>query len=143
MSFAGGTPVTAGSIQRQLDWSNVDGSIVATGSAFGVDWRVATDEPGFTLALGEREETFAWGDFGWHVVRPLHIDSNYDALAFVLTDLGVDRVCVTSEGSWCGRWMPARDASGHEARLWVIELPGAGGGTLTLDDRGPIPISWP
>jgi hypothetical protein len=27
--------------------------------------------------------------------------------------------------------------------LWVIELPGAGGGTLTLDDRGPIPISWP
>lgn len=143
MSFVGGTPVTAGSIQRQLDWSNIDGSIVAMGSAFGVQWRVATDEPGFTLALGEREERFVWGDFGWHVVRPLHIDSNYDALAFVLTDLDVDRVCVTSEGSWCGRWMPARDAPGREARLWVIELPGAGTGMLTLDDRDQISISWP
>jgi hypothetical protein len=143
MSFAGGTPVTAGSIQRQLDWSNVDGSIVATGSASSVDWRVATDEPGFTLTLGEREENFAWGDFGWYSVRPLHTDSNYDALAFVLTDLDVDRVCVSSEGSWCGRWMPARDAPGREARLWVIELPGAGTGILTLNDRGPIPISWP
>jgi hypothetical protein len=143
MSFVGGTPVTAESIRRQLEWSNVDGSIVATGTASGVDWRVATDEPGFTLTLGEREETFAWGDFGWHVVRPLHVDSNYDALAFVLTDLDVDRVCVTSEGSWCGKWMPARDAPGHEARLWVIELPGAGTGMLTLDDRDQISISWP
>jgi hypothetical protein len=143
MSFAGGTPVTAGSIQRRLDWSNVDGSIVATGSASGVDWRVATDEPGFTLTLGGREETFAWGDLGWYVVRPLHTDSNYDALALVLTDLEVDRVCVTSEGSWCGRWMPARDARGHEARLWVVELPGAGTGMLTFDDRDQISISWP
>jgi hypothetical protein len=27
--------------------------------------------------------------------------------------------------------------------LWVIELPGAGTGMLTLDDRDQISISWP
>jgi hypothetical protein len=143
MSFAGGTPVTAGSTQHELDWSNIDGSIVATGSAFDVDWRVATDEPGIALTIDGREETFAWGDVGWSVDRPLFADSNYDAIALVLTDLDVDRVCVTAEGSWCGGWLPARDASGDEARLWVIELPGAGTGPLMFDDRDAGSIAWP
>jgi hypothetical protein len=39
--------------------------------------------------------------------------------------------------------MPARDASGDEARLWVIELPGAGTGMLTLDNRDQVSIPWP
>ena len=116
----------------ELDWKNVEGSLVAKGTSAGEDWNVSTDGAGITVTIAghpNRETVVPWPNTGWWLTRRLHDDpSSYDALGFVLTDLDVQRVCVVSEGNWCGRWMPARDAAGHEARLWVIELPGAGSG---------------
>jgi hypothetical protein len=118
--------------------------LFSTGS-FGVDWRIDIHEVGLTLTLGDRSEDIPWPDFGAVIVRPTGAPTGnaFNALALVWTDLSVDAVCVTSEGRWCGRWISARDGPGHEARLWVIELPGAGSGQLWFDDQQVDTISWP
>jgi hypothetical protein len=122
----------------------VHGAVTAIGS-FGVDWRIDTHQGGLTLTLGDRSEDIPWPDLGAALVRPTGVPagSAFNALALVWTDTSVNTVCVTSEGRWCGRWMPARDAPGNEARLWVIELPGGGSGQLWFDDQQVGSISWP
>jgi hypothetical protein len=146
MTFSGGTPAVAGPIKNELEWTNEGGSLVATGTFSGVDWKVATAAAGITVTISgspDRETVVGWPSLGWSLTRRLHVDRPFDAVALVLTDLDVTRVCAKSEGEWCGRWMPARDAGGAEARLWIIELPGAGSGSLVLNDKEAGSITWP
>jgi hypothetical protein len=120
------------------------GALSATGS-FGADWRIDTDQDGLALTLGDLSENIPWPDLGAIIVRPTGVPPGnaFSALALVWTNLSVDAVCVTSEGRWCGRWIPPRDASGNVARLWVVELPGGGSGALLFDDQQVGSISWP
>lgn len=126
-----------------MAYTSRDG-LSATGS-LGVDWRIDLDQVGLRLTLGDRSEDIPWPDLRTVIVRPTGVppDDAFNALGLVWTDLSVNAVCVTSEGRWCGRWIPARDGPGHEARLWVIELPGGGSGQLWFDDKQVGSISWP
>lgn len=137
-------PMTAGASGDQLPWENIGGHITAMGTFAGIDW---TAEPlfyrdGVRLTIDGAAEDLGILRLREPVVRPLDADG-FDALLLVLTDTSVDRVSVGSEGTWDGRWMPASTGAGGEARLWVIELRGAGQGTLLFDGQGSGEVSWP
>jgi hypothetical protein len=144
---ANGEQVVRQSFELQLGFPGPDvGRTV--GGTFGVDWRIDQGTDGLTLTIDNGAtgpEHLPWLDFGAALVRPtgLPLNQAFNAVALVLTGTNVDTVCVTSEGRWCGRWMPSRNVAGDEARLWVIELPGAGVGQLWFDDQQVGSISWP
>jgi len=144
---ANGDQVATQSFALQLGFPGPDVGRTVSGT-FGVDWRIDQGTDGLALTIGNDgggPEHIPWLDFGATLVRPtgLPLNQAFNALALVLTGTNVDAVCVTSEGRWCGRWMPSRDAAGAEARLWVIELPGGGSGQLWFDDKQVGSISWP
>ena len=137
-------PSAAGASNDQLPWKNIDGHITAMGTFAGIDW---TAEPlffrdGVRLTIDGAAEDLGILRLREPVVRPLDADG-FDALVLVLTETSVDRVSVRSEGTWDGRWMPASTGAGGEARLWVIEVPGAGQGSLSFDGRASGEVRWP
>jgi hypothetical protein len=128
---------------RQLPWlEEGGGAVVATGAS--ETWRVEQllDEPGLRVDVGGRMQSFEQPALDEPIVLS-YPDRPYDALVALLTDTSVDQVDVASEGRWYGRWMPSVTAGGDEARLWIIELPGAGGGGLSYDGRHVGPVRWP
>ncbi len=136
--------MAAGRSSVQLPWESVEGQITAMGTFAGIDWAA---EPlyyrdGVRLTIEGAAEDLGILRLRDPVVRPLNADG-FDALLLVLTDTSVERVSVGSEGTWDGRWMPASTGAGSEARLWVIELPGAGRGTLSFDGTAAGEVQWP
>jgi hypothetical protein len=132
------------SVDRQLPWENVDTRITAEGRFAGTSWSVEIlfYRTGIRLTIGDQSEVVGPLALNEPLVRPLDADG-FDALVLVLTDLSVDRVAISTEGVWDGRWVPASTPTGDEARLWVIEMPGAGSGTLKLDGLPSGDVSWP
>jgi hypothetical protein len=129
---------------RQLPWNNEEGTITATGDFLGSPWRVEQlfYRDGLRVDVGGRIQSIEQPAVDEPVVLSLP-DLSYGALVLVLTDLSVDEIDVTSEGRWYGRWMPSSTRGGDEARLWVVELPGAGSGALNYDGKNVGSVSWP
>jgi hypothetical protein len=133
------------STNDQLSYDIADGgAISASGTFQGTDWKVQVlfYEDGVRLTIGGSPEDLGVMQLDAPLVRPIGSDG-YGALVLVLTDLSVDRVAIASEGSWKGRWMPASTGDGAEARLWVVELPGAGTGSLELNGQPSGSVRWP
>jgi hypothetical protein len=125
---------------------NEGGFITARGSYLGADWEleVLNYRDGYRLTIGGRQVFEGVLTVGQPAVFPLFEGdlASYNAIVLVVTGTQVGHVSIASEGIWDGRWIPGSTASGAEARMWVIEVPGAGSGSLRLDDvdRG---VSWP
>jgi hypothetical protein len=139
---------SAEATSNEYPWANEGGTLTARGSFQGADWNleVLYYRDGYRLSVDGRrvfEGTLRGGE---PVAFPLFEGDRgrFDALV-LLVDGGsfADRVSISSEGTWDGRWLPGSDANGGEARLWVFEIPGAGTGRLLVDgiDRGEV--SWP
>jgi hypothetical protein len=130
--------------RHELPWTNEGGVITSNGRFAGTDWRteVLFYSDGVRLTIDGTEEDLGVLQLDDPVVRPLDADG-FGALILVLTDTSVGRVSVPSEGKWDGRWMPASTGDAGEARLWVIEVPGAGQGTLLLDGQPSGDVRWP
>jgi hypothetical protein len=140
----GSTQVTS----NAYPWVNEGGFVTASGSFQGADWKleVLHYRDGYRLTIDGREVFLGTVPEEQPVAFPLFQGDRgrSDALVLML-DGGpfADHVSVTSEGTWDGRWIPGSTMNGGEARLWVIEAPGAGTGRLLVDgaDRGTV--SWP
>jgi hypothetical protein len=128
----------------ELPWTNEGGVITSIGRFAGSDWKteVLFYQDGVRLTIDGTAEDLGVLQLDDPIVRPLGADG-FDALILVLTDTSVGRVSVSSEGTWDGRWMPASTGDAGEARLWVIEVPGAGRGTLLLDGQPSGDVHWP
>jgi len=128
----------------QLPYQTSNGRVTAQGTFQGTPWKVEQlfYKDGVRLTIGGTPENLGVPRVDEPIVRAIDT-SGYGALVLVLTNLDVDRVAVTSEGSWDGRWMPSSTGDGAEARLWVIEVPGAESGTLELDGTAAGSVSWP
>jgi hypothetical protein len=139
----GSNPSTGGGDQLAYDVPD-GGPITALGTFQGTDWKVEVlfYKDGVRLTIGGTPEDLGVMRSNEPLVRPIG-SQGFGALVLVLTDLSVDHVAVTSEGSWKGRWMPASTGDGAEARLWVVELPGAGTGSLELNGQPSGSVSWP
>jgi len=132
----------------ELPWTNEGGSITTHGSFQGADWKlqVLHYRDGYRLTIDGREVFQGTLRAGEPTAFPLFEGdrSRFDALV-LLVDGGLfaEHVSIATEGTWDGRWLPGSTADGAEARLWVIEIPGAGSGSLLIDgmDRGGV--SWP
>jgi len=139
---------SAEATSTQYPWANEGGTVTARGSFQGADWKleVLYYRVGYRLSVDGRrvfEGTLRGGE---PVAFPLFEGNRgrFDALVLLVDDGSfADRVSISSEGTWDGRWLPGSTANGGEARLWVIEVPGAGTGRLVVDgiDRGEV--SWP
>jgi hypothetical protein len=129
---------------NQLPYEISNGLVTARGTFQGTPWKVEQlyDKDGVRLTIGGAPENLGVPQIDERIVRAIDA-SGYGAIVLVLTGLDVDRVAVTSEGSWDGRWMPSSTGDGAEARLWVIELPGAGSGTLELNGEAAGTVRWP
>jgi hypothetical protein len=129
---------------NELPWTNEGGTPTSTGRFAGIDWKtqVLFYLDGVRATIDGTAEDLGVLQLDDPVVRPLDTDG-FDALVLVLTDTSIDHVSITSEGTWHGRWMPASTGDGDEARLWVIEAPGAGEGTLLLDGQPSGDVRWP
>jgi hypothetical protein len=129
---------------RELPWTNENGAPTSNGRFAGTDWKaeVLFYQGGVRLTIDGAAEDLGVLHLDDPVVRPLDADG-FDALILVLTDTSVGRVSVSSEGTWDGRWMPASTGDAGEARLWIIEVPGAGQGTLLLDGQPSGDVRWP
>jgi hypothetical protein len=140
----GSRSVTLDHATRQLPWNNEEGTITATGDFLGSPWRVEQlfYRDGLRVDVGGRVQSIEQPSVDEPVVLSLP-DLPYGALVLVLTDLSVDEIDVTSEGRWYGRWMPSSTRDGDEARLWVVEVPGAGSGALNYDGKNVASVSWP
>jgi hypothetical protein len=129
-------------------WTNEAGAITAEGTFQGADWKleVLHYRNGYRLTIDGRVVFQGTLHEGEPAAFPLFEGdrSRFDALV-LLVDGGqfAEQVSITSEGTWDGRWLPGSTAGGAEARLWMIEVPGAGTGSLLMDgiDRGNV--SWP
>lgn len=130
--------------RSELSWTNEGGTLTANGRFAGTDWKaeVLFYRDGVRLTIDGSAEDLGVLQLDDPIVRPMDTDG-FDALFLVLTHTSVDRVSVTSEGTWDGRWMPASTGDGAEARLWVIEVPGAGQGALLLDGQPWGDVRWP
>jgi hypothetical protein len=131
-----------------LPWTNEAGAITAEGTVQGADWRleVLHYRDGYRLTIDGRVVFQGTLHEGEPAAFPLFKGdrSRFDAL--VLRGDGgqfAEQGSITSEGTWDGRWLPGSTAGGAEARLWIVEVPGAGTGSLLMDgvDRGNV--SWP
>jgi hypothetical protein len=127
---------------RQLPYNSGGEAVTASGA--GEAWVVEqlNYREGLRVEVDGRIQSFGQPTFDDPVVIP-YPDRPYDALLLVLTDLSVDQIEVISEGGGDGRWMPSATASGEKARLWIVELFGAGGGGLSYDGRRVGAVSWP
>jgi hypothetical protein len=144
---ASGEPSPSPTVERplgELPWTNEGGTPTVNGRFAGTDWSVEVLSylDGIRLTVDGTVEDLGVLRVDDPVVRPLDSDG-FDALIFVLTDTSVGRVSVSSEGTWDGRWMPASTGDAGEARLWVMEVPGAGQGTLLLDGQPSGDVRWP
>ena len=139
---AGALSVSLDRATRQIPWSNEGGRITATGEAGS--WRVAQLDyrEGLRVDLGNQIQKLEQPTLDQPIVLSFP-GRAYGALLLVLTDLSVDEVDVASEGRWFGRWMPSSTPDGGEARLWIVELPGAGTGGLSYDGKVVGSVSWP
>jgi hypothetical protein len=139
---------SAAATSHEYPWTNVGGTITAQGSFQGASWMVEVlyYRDGYRLSIDGREVFEGILREGEPVVFPLFEGDRgrFDALLLLVDGavFGQDMV-VASERIWAGRWLPGSTANGGKARLWLVELPGAGTGALVLDgvDRGPV--SWP
>jgi hypothetical protein len=131
-------------VTRQLPWNNDDGFITATGEFLGSPWRVEQlfYRDGLRADVGGRIQSIKQPAVDDPIVLSIP-GLSYGALLLVLTDLSVEEVDVASEGRWYGRWMPSSTREGDEARLWIVELPGAGSGSLSYDGKDVGSVSWP
>lgn len=129
---------------RQLSWQILGGHVSTNERFADVNWtlEVLYYLDGVRLTVGDSPENLGVLRLGQPLVRPFGGDGS-DALVLVLTDTAVDRVSVASEGTWEGRWMPASTGAGGEARLWVVEVPGAGTGDLLLNGQISGEVRWP
>jgi hypothetical protein len=135
---------------NELQWTNEGTTITAIGSFHGTEWKLEVLHylEGYRLTIGPGSGRKAFEgrlSEGEPVVIPFIWSEagNYDAIILVLSGTDVERLSVMSGTTWEGRWAPGSTANGAEARLWVIEVPGAGSGSLLMDgvDRGNV--SWP
>jgi hypothetical protein len=135
---------SASPTSNELAWENDGGTITATGRFLGSSWQVEQLDyrDGLRSDIAGDVRSFDQPAIGEPIVLSFP-GSRYQALLLVLTDLKVDEVEVTSEGSWTGRWMPSTTDDAREARLWIVELPGAGIGTLSFDGTKAGKVSWP
>jgi hypothetical protein len=131
-----------------IPWTNEAGAITAEGTFQGADWKlkVLHYRNGYRLTIDGRVVFQGTLHEGEPAAFPLFEGdrSRFDALV-LLVDGGqfAEQLSITSEGTWDGRWLPGSTAGGAEARLWIVEVPGAGTGSLLMDgvDRGNV--SWP
>lgn len=123
----------------------IGGVVTARGEIAGTSWKVEIlyYRDGVRLTIGGRPEELGVLRLDEPMVRPIG-SAGSGALVLVLTNLSVDRVAVESPGrTWVGRWIPAATGAGGKARLWVVETPGTGDGTLLLDGRPADRVSLP
>ena len=139
---------SAQATSNEYPWANEGGTVTARGSFQGANWKleVLYYRDGYRLSIDGREVFQGILREGEPVAFPIFRGdlARFDALV-LLVDGGrfADNVSIASEGTWDGRWLPGSTADGGEARLWVIEVPGAGTGRLLVEgvDRGTV--SWP
>jgi hypothetical protein len=132
----------------QPPWTTDAGVITTSGSFLGSLWRVEqrSYREGIRVdMIGHDVHAFDQPSLNDPIDVSLPAEapgSGFGALVLVLTDPSVDGVAVTSEGRWYGRWIPSTTADGAEARLWIIEVPGSGSGTLTYDGKDAGTVTW-
>jgi hypothetical protein len=129
---------------RVLPEKRVPGATRATGEFLGFPWSVETGfyQDGIDVNVDGAERSIERPNLDEAVVLAFP-RSEFQALLMILTDLSVDQVSVASEGRWYGRWMHSATRDGDEARLWIVELPGAGSGALSYDGKPVASVSWP
>jgi hypothetical protein len=131
----------------EYPWTNEGNFITARGSFLGAEWKLEVLHylDGYRLTIDGREVFEDVLMVGEPVAFPLFKGerSEYDALVLVVTGTEVGSVAIATEGTWEGRWIPGSTANGEQARLWVIEIPGAGTGSLRVDGVDQGTVSWP
>jgi hypothetical protein len=142
---------TAAEESNEYAWTNENGTITASGVYEGVGWtlQVLYYADGYVLDIDGRtalEGVLPLDDALVFATSPTGSDADANAIALVLTGTDVESVAVTPDGGGDaieGRWVPGSTADGGEARLWMIELPGHGSGTVLLDDIASGTVCWP
>lgn len=139
---------------RSYPVTNEDGFTTARGSFEGLDWKlqVLYYLEGYRLQIAGRGGLEGTLRLDEPLVFPgarLTLWPDH-AIALVLTDLDVESVAIAKDVPTDaevelipGRWVPGTTVDGDKARLWVMELPGHGVGTLLLDDIGGPQVCWP
>jgi hypothetical protein len=138
---------SATAASNEYPWNNEDTTITAHGSFLGAEWKleVLYYLEGYRLTIDGRKVFEGVIRLEEPVVFPLFEGEGkaYDAIVLVPTGTQVRSVSVESEGVWEGRWVPGSTANGGEARLWILELPGAGTGSLVIDGVDQGSVTWP
>jgi hypothetical protein len=145
ISWEAGDALSQGLADRELPWrSGSGGPETAEGRFAGIDWtlEVLYYLDGVRLTIDGTAEDLGVLRIDEPIVRPLDADG-FDALILVLTDLSVGRLSIASHGIWDGRWMPASTGAAAQARLWVVEVPGAGTGNLLFSGQVSGQVRWP
>ncbi len=138
---------SAQATSNSYPYAKEGGFITARGSFQGANWKleVLYYRDGYRLSVDGRQlfegtlrerEPIAFPVFQGDRGR-------FDAIVLLVDGGFADHVSITSEGTWEGRWLPGSTANGGEARLWVIEVPGAGTGRLLVADVDRGAVSWP
>jgi hypothetical protein len=135
------------SSSNEYPWTNEGSFITARGSSLGAEWKleVLYYLDGYRLTVDGRqvfEGVLMVGEPAAFTLSEGERATD-DAIVLVVTGTHVDRVSIVSERIWEGRWVPGSTATGGKARLWVIEIPGAGVGSLRFDGVDQGDISWP
>jgi hypothetical protein len=134
---------------NEYPWTNDDTTITARGSFRNADWmlEVLYFADGYRLTIDGRE-VFEGRPFGLGEAKafPLFEGDRAGADAIVLVQTTTDETSVSIEGeqTWAGRWIPGSTVGGGEGRVWVVELPGTGTGSLIFDGNSyQGQVSWP
>lgn len=134
---------------KQYPWTNENGFITATGSLEGTGWTLEVLHylEGYRLTAGGEVVDRRPLQIGEALVNSFGRDDPEPPITIllVLTGTEVRNVSVIHESGqmWFGRWIPGSTENGDEARVWIVELPGSGEGTLLLDDVGGSIVRWP
>jgi hypothetical protein len=130
--------------ELRLDTTREGDEVVATGEDLSTTWEARTGTGRIEFEAAGIEPL----SFSTSIAGGTMVDAPGGSFFLWLDEPSAGPVTILVDGtgeSLVGRWMPAIDALGKDARLWIVTLPGSGSGLrwTSPDDHLPLAESWP
>ncbi|HEX3300688.1 MAG TPA: hypothetical protein VHW68_11335 [Actinomycetota bacterium] len=125
-----------------------NGDIVIYGHDLGHEWEIRHQDGAVEFFVDGAQDPAQAVSFD--IGLETEIDVNGGTFLLAVLDPTVHSLTVTTDASDTrptttidGRWAAAQDNAGHQARIWLLPLPGSGTGTEQHNSDLPTFVSWP